>query len=105
MKAVHPYSNLRCLLLALVPLLLTGGMALAQDNTVPLPGRINRNPVYREGLPPAPPVPPDSRDSTIRPVQPPEQVPADGRSVVEEPPAPRQPASAPALPASGTRGR
>lgn len=104
MKAIRPRSSPRWLLPLLVPLLLMGGMALAQD-TQPLPGRINRNPVYREGLPPAPPAPPDSRDSTIRPVQPPEQVPADGRSVVEGVPAPQQPASAPARPASGTPGR
>lgn len=104
MKAIHPHSNLRCLLPVLVPLLLTGGMALAQD-TAPLPGRINRNPVYRESLPPAPPVPPDTRDSTTRPVQPPEQVPSDGRSVVEGAPTPQAPASAPALPASGPSGR
>jgi hypothetical protein len=96
MKAIHSHSNLRCLLL--VPLLLMSGMALAQDSTVPLPGRINRNPVYRESLPPAPPVPPDSRDSTIRPVQPPEQVPSDGRSVVEGVPAPLPPSSAPISP-------
>lgn len=101
MKAIHPYSNLRCLLLVL--LFLMNGVALAQD-TEPLPGRINRNPVYRESLPPAPPMPPDSRDSTTRPVEPPEQVPADGRSVVEGVPAPQRPASAPARP-SGTPGR
>ncbi|WP_139351848.1 hypothetical protein [Polaromonas sp. A23] len=104
MKAIHLRSHSRWLLPVLVPLLLTGGMAPAQDTT-PLPGRVNRNPVYREGLPPAPPVPPDTRDSTTRPVQPPEQVPADGRSVVEGAPAPQPPASAPARPASGTRGR
>lgn len=87
----------------LLPLVLAGGAALAQD-TAPAP-RINRNPAYRETLPPAPPVPPDVRDSTTRPVQPPEQVPADGRSVVEGVPAPRPPASAPARPASGVSGR
>jgi hypothetical protein len=94
---------------ALLPLLaalwLAGGAALAQDTT-PTPGpRINRNPVYRENLPPAPPGAPDTRDSTTRPVQPPEQPPADGRSVLTTPPAPQAPASAPALPASGTQGR
>lgn len=95
---------------ALLPLLaalwLAGGAALAQDTT-PTPGpRINRNPEYRQNLPPAPAVPPDARDSTTRPVQPPEQPPADGRSVLTTPPAPQAPASAPAVPASGpSRGR
>jgi hypothetical protein len=104
MKAIHSRSNPSWLLPVLVPLLLTGGMALAQD-PAPLPGRINRNPVYRESLPPAPPAPPDTRDSTTRPVQPPEQVPADGRSVVEGVAPPQRSASAPALPASGAPGR
>jgi hypothetical protein len=95
----------RSLLPLLAALWLAGGAALAQDTT-PSPGRINRNPVYRDSLPPAPPVPPDTRDSTTRPVQPPEQPPADGRSVLTTPPAPQAPASAPALPVSGpSRGR
>ena len=98
MKAAYPTRS-RFLLPLLAVLLLAGGAALAQD-TAPSPGRINRNPVYRESLPPAPPVPPDARDSTTRPVQPPEQVPADGRSVVEGAPAPQPPASAPAPAAS-----
>ncbi|MDI1271154.1 MAG: hypothetical protein PSV40_18875 [Polaromonas sp.] len=104
-----PFSNYpRCsasLLPLFAALLLAGGAALAQDNT-PVPGpRINRNPEFRQNLPPAPPVEPDPRDSTTRPVQPAEQPPADGRSVVLPLPGPQAPASAPALPASGTPGR
>lgn len=111
MKASYPTcsrrsGHSRSLLPLLAALLLAGGAALAQDTT-PTPGpRINRNPVYRQNLPPAPPVEPDSRDSTTRPVQPAEQPPADGRSVLTTPPAPQAPASAPALPASAPlRGR
>jgi len=102
MKAPYPrYSSL--LLPLLAALLLAGGTALAQDTPGP---RINRNPVYRENLPPAPPVEPDPRDSTTRPVLPAEQPPADGRSVLTTPPASETPAPAlPALPASGARGR
>jgi len=103
MKAFYRRVLSPVLLPGLLPLLLVGGVALAQD-TAPAP-RINRNPAYRETLPPAPPVPPDVRDSTTRPVQPPEQVPADGRSVVEGAPAPQLPASAPARPASAVPGR
>lgn len=96
----------------LLALWLAGGAALAQvappaDPPVPGP-RINRNPEFRRNLPPAPPAPPvapDPRDSTTRPVQPAEQPPADGRSVVLPLPGPQAPASAPALPASGTPGR
>jgi hypothetical protein len=104
MKALYSrYSRgPRSLLPLLAALLLVGGTALAQDTPGP---RINRNPVYRENLPPAPPVEPDPRDSTTRPVLPPEQPPADGRSVLT-PPASETPAVAPpALPASGARGR
>jgi hypothetical protein len=103
MKAFYPRDSTRALLAVLLPLLLAGGAALAQDTTSA--PRINRNPAYRETLPPAPPVPPDVRDSTTRPVQPPEKVPADGRSVVEGVPAPQPPASAPARPASGVPAR
>ncbi|MGC1173941.1 hypothetical protein [Polaromonas sp.] len=102
----HRSGYSRSLLPMLAALLLAGGAALAQDTTTTPGPRINRNPVYRENLPPAPPVEPDSRDSTTRPVQPPEQAPADGRSVLTTPPAPQTPASAPAVPASGpSRGR
>lgn len=88
---------------------LAGGAALAQgappaDPPVPGP-RINRNPEFRQNLPPSLPVEPDPRDSTTRPVQPAEQPPADGRSVLLPLPGPQAPASAPALPASGTPGR
>lgn len=96
MKAFYRRWGTHALLPVLLPLLLAGGAALAQDSAP----RINRNPAYRETLPPAPPVPPDVRDSTTRPVQPPEQVPTDGRSVVEGVPAPQPAASAPARPAS-----
>lgn len=92
--------------LVLLPLWLAGGAALAQGTApadTPVPGpRINRNPEFRRNLPPAPPVEPDPRDSTVRPVQPAEQPPDDGRSVVLPLPGPQAPASAPALPASGT---
>lgn len=98
MKAFYPRCGTHALLPVLLPLLLAGGAALAQDPTQS--PRINRNPAYRETLPPAAPVPPDVRDSTTRPVQPPEQVPTDGRSVVEGVPAPQPAASAPARPAS-----
>ncbi|MDP1742273.1 MAG: hypothetical protein Q8M51_12160 [Polaromonas sp.] len=76
-------------------LLLAAAAAVAQ-----VPGGINRNPVYRESLPPAPPVLPDPRDSSTRPTEPPAQLPTDGRSVLATPPAPQAPASAasPALP-------
>jgi len=93
----------------LLTLWLAGGAALAQGTPPadpPVPGpRINRNPEFRRNLPPAPPVAPDPRDSSIRPVQPAGQPPADGRSVVLPLPGPQAPASAPALPASGTSGR
>lgn len=93
----------------LLALWLAGGAALAQvapPADPPAPGpRINRNPEFRRNLPPAPPVAPDPRDSTTRPVQPAEQPPADGRSVVMPLPGPQVPASAPALPASGAPGR
>ncbi len=95
--------------LVLLTLGLAGGAALAQASPPadpPVPGpRINRNPEFRRNLPPAPPVAQDPRDSTTRPVQPAEQPPADGRSVVLPLPGPQAPASAPALPASGTPGR
>lgn len=95
--------------LVLLTLGLAGGAALAQVSPpadLPAPGpRINRNPEFRRNLPPAPPVAQDPRDSTTRPVQPAEQPPADGRSVVLPLPGPQAPASAPALPASGTPGR
>jgi len=95
--------------LVLLTLGLAGGAALAQVSPPadpPVPGpRINRNPEFRRNLPPAPPVAQDPRDSTVRPVQPAEQPPADGRSVVLPLPGPQAPASAPALPASGTPGR
>jgi len=85
-----------------LPLLLclASSLAVAQGS-VPVPEpRINRNPVFREGLPPAPQppasprvtLPPatgpcDPRDSTTRPVQPPASI--DERSqVLEESPAP-----------------
>ncbi|WP_341922460.1 hypothetical protein [Polaromonas sp. YR568] len=95
--------------LVLLSLGLAGGAALAQaapPADPPAPGpRINRNPEFRRNLPPAPPVTQDPRDSTTRPVQPAEQPPADGRSVVLPQPGPQAPASAPALPASGAPGR
>ena len=95
--------------LVLLSLWLAGGAALAQVSPpadTPVPGpRINRNPEFRRNLPPAPPVEPGPRDSTTRPVQPAEQPPADGRSVVLPLPGPQAPASAPALPASGTPQR
>ncbi|MES2244449.1 MAG: hypothetical protein V4639_16370 [Pseudomonadota bacterium] len=95
--------------LVLLTLGLAGGAALAQVSPPadpPVPGpRINRNPEFRRNLPPTPPVAQDPRDSTTRPVQPAEQPPADGRSVVLPLPGPQAPASAPALPASGTPGR
>jgi hypothetical protein len=72
--------------------LLGSSAALAQDSTAS--PRINRNPEFRNQLPPAPPVLPDPRDSSTRPAEPPAQLPADGRSVLVTPPA--TPASAPA---------
>lgn len=72
-------------------LLLAGAAAVAQT-----PGGINRNPVYRESLPPTSPALPDPRDSSTRPVEPPAQLPTDGRSVLATPPVPQAPASAPA---------
>ncbi|MBA4328691.1 MAG: hypothetical protein C0428_10730 [Polaromonas sp.] len=72
----------------LLALLLGSGLAAAQ-NQAPAPG-INRNPAYREQLPPNPvppsdprdtvvpnPGPGDPRDSDTRPVQPPAST--DGR--------------------------
>ncbi len=93
----------------LLTLGLAGGAALAQttpssDPPVASP-RINRNPEFRRNLPPAPPVTVDPRDSTTRPVRPAGQPPIDGRSVVLPLPPPQAPASAPALPASGTLQR
>jgi hypothetical protein len=88
----------------LVALLLASGAALAQ-NGAPVPSpRINRNPEFRENLPPGPPVAPDPRDSSKRPVQPPGQLPNDGRSVLQPGEAapqlpPSGPASAPVRPA------
>lgn len=78
-------------------LCLAGSLAVAQGGApvpVPVPEpRINRNPVFREGLPPAPQppasprdtLPPaagpcDPRDSTTRPVQPAASI--DNRSQV-----------------------
>lgn len=93
----------------LLTLWLVGSAALAQgspssDPPVASP-RINRNPEFRRNLPLAPPVTVDPRDSTTRPVRPAGQPPTDGRSVVLPLPAPQAPASAPALPASGTLRR
>lgn len=72
----------------LVALLLGSGLAAAQ-NQPPAPG-MNRNPAYREQLPPNPVPPPDVRDTVVpnpgpgdprdsdtRPVQPPTRT--DGR--------------------------
>ncbi|MES2687516.1 MAG: hypothetical protein V4706_11885 [Pseudomonadota bacterium] len=79
----------------LVSLLLCLGSSLAvAQSSAPVPEpRINRNPAFRDGLPPAPPLPPsprvtlppttgpcDPRDSTTRPVQPPASM--DDRSQV-----------------------
>ena len=62
-------TSCRTLVLSVLPLLLASGFAAAQSDS-PQPDRINRNPVFRESLPPAPPAPPDPRDSTSRPVLP-----------------------------------
>lgn len=55
---------------------------LPEQGAAPVPGpRINRNPVFRQSLPPAAPLPPDPRD-TVLPV--PES--SDPRATVIEPP-------------------
>jgi hypothetical protein len=76
-------------------LLLASGVAAAQ-NQPPAPG-INRNPAYRDQLPPNPVPPPDARDTVVpnpgpgdprdsdtRPVQPPAS--RDGRDAPLAPP-------------------
>ena len=80
----------------LLALLLGTGLAAAQAQPV-TPG-INRNPAYREQLPPDPvpppdvrdtvvpnPAPGDPRDSDTRPVLPPDS--RDGRDALPQPPA------------------
>lgn len=52
--------------------------------TAPLNNPINRNPVYRAQLPDYTPAAPDPRDSSTRPVQPPDSV--DPRDTVLQPP-------------------
>ena len=96
-----------------VALLLGSGLAAAQ-NQPPAPG-INRNPAYRDQLPPNPvppadprdtvvpnPGPGDPRDSDTRPVQPPAS--RDGRDAPVAPPTSTGPTSPlPPLPGPATR--
>ncbi|MDO8440707.1 MAG: hypothetical protein Q7S97_05810 [Polaromonas sp.] len=76
---------------------------LPEQGAAPVPGpRINRNPVFRQSLPPAPPLPLDPRD-TVLPV--PES--SDPRATVIEPPPVPDPRATTApgvrLPASSPR--
>ncbi|MFI5447809.1 hypothetical protein [Polaromonas sp. UC242_47] len=76
----------------LLVLLLASGFVVAAQREAPAPKpRINRNPAFRESLPPGPTLPPDardaavpapdsSRDSSSRPVLPPGS--RDDRDVV-----------------------
>ncbi|MDI1274942.1 hypothetical protein [Polaromonas sp.] len=94
----------------LLALLLGSGLAAAQ-NQPPTPG-INRNPAYREQLPPNPVPPPDARDTVVpnpgpgdprdsdtRPVSPPAVT--DGRETVIPGSASTGPAN-PVTPAPGS---
>lgn len=93
----------------LLALLLGSGLAAAQ-NSPPAPG-INRNPAYREQLPPNPVPPPDVRDTVVpnpgpgdprdsdtRPVLPPTST--DGR----ETPVPGSASTGPTNPVTPTPG-
>lgn len=111
----HPSAVMRSVgvLLAALTVLAAAPSAVAQTEpsppvptvtpqlTVPLPNRtnrINRNPAYRADLPEAPPAPANPRDSSTRPVMPPDS--SDGRATVL--PAPGQ-ASVPASASSAPR--
>ncbi|MDW5441263.1 hypothetical protein [Polaromonas sp. SM01] len=50
----------------LLVLLLASGFVAAAQREAPAPKpRINRNPAFRESLPPGPTLPPDVRDTTV----------------------------------------
>lgn len=65
----------------LLTLILASGLAAAQSDAPAPSPRINRNPVFRQSLPPAPPLPPDPRDTVL-----PAPGPSDPRATVIAPP-------------------